>query len=67
MNGTLVLLVLPLLVLDLILKGISIADWWKRDEYQGLGRTGWLVCILLITLFGSLSYLVYGRKEYVTD
>ena len=62
MTGESFILVLPLLVLELVLKIICLRDWLHRDRFNGLPKIVWLFIFLLVTLFGPVVYLVYGRK-----
>lgn len=62
MTGESFVLVLPLLVLELVLKIICFRDWLHRRRFNGLPKLVWLFVFLLVTLFGPVVYLVYGRK-----
>jgi len=63
MDSTMILLLLPLVALEIILKILCLRDWLKRESFNGLNRTGWLIVFLLINLIGPVAYLVYGRKD----
>ena len=62
-----VLLFAPLVILELILKGVCLTDWFGRTRYNKLSKPAWLLIILFINLFGPIAYLVYGRKTYGND
>ena len=57
-------LLLPLIILELVLKVLCFRDWLKRSQFNGLPRTGWLLVFLFVNFFGPIAYLVYGRKMH---
>lgn len=62
MNTETIILIIPLVVLELILKIVCLRDWLKRDHFNGLPKPAWLLIFLFINLFGPVVYLVYGRR-----
>ncbi len=62
MNTETIILIIPLLILELILKVVCIRDWLHREEFNGLPKKAWLLIFLFINTFGPLVYLIYGRK-----
>ncbi|MDD3823452.1 MAG: PLD nuclease N-terminal domain-containing protein [Sphaerochaetaceae bacterium] len=67
MNGEMILLLAPLVVMELILKTVCLRDWMKREALNGLSRTAWLLIFLFVNLLGPVAYLVYGRKYHGND
>lgn len=67
MNGEMILLLAPLVVMELILKAVCLKDWMKRESPNGLSRTAWLLIFLFVNLLGPVAYLVYGRKYHGND
>jgi len=67
MNGEMILLLAPLVVMELILKAVCLKDWMKRESLNGLSRTAWLLVFLFVNLLGPMAYLVYGRKYHGND
>ena len=67
MNSELFVFLLPLLAIELTLKGVCLKDWLHRNEFKGFGKVGWLLVFLFVTLVGPLAYLVYGRAAYGND
>ena len=63
MNITLLIAILPLVIIEIILKTVSFLDWRKREVFRGLTKWGWLIVFLLVNLLGPVIYLVYGRSE----
>ncbi|MBA9025332.1 PLD nuclease N-terminal domain-containing protein [Peribacillus huizhouensis] len=57
-------LLFPIIIFELILKGISIRDLLKRErgEVKGKNKLVWVLVILLISTIGPIFYLLYGRK-----
>ncbi|WP_320121305.1 PLD nuclease N-terminal domain-containing protein [uncultured Sphaerochaeta sp.] len=62
MNTETIILILPLLLLELILKIVCLRDWLHREEFNALPKTAWLLVFLFINAFGPIVYLIYGRK-----
>jgi len=55
-------LVLPLVLLELGLKGVALADLIRRERTRG-PKWAWALGILLVNFFGSVVYLALGREE----
>ena len=67
MNGEMILLLAPLVVMELILKAVCLTDWMKRGSLDGLSGAAWLLSFLFGNLLGPVAYLVYGRKYHGND
>ena len=60
-------LILPIIVLEFLLKIIALYDLSKKDAKQVRGekRIIWMFIILLFSTIGPILYLVFGQKPYV--
>lgn len=57
-------LLTPLILIELALKLIALLDLEKDDRrVRGGNKIVWALVILLVSLFGPLLYLVFGRIE----
>ena len=61
-TGETIILLLPLIVIELVLKVICFRDWLHREHFTGIPRTGWLLLFLFVNFFGPVAYLLFGRK-----
>lgn len=58
------LAIIPLALIDLAMVIYSIVDLFKTDRrVKGDNKLVWLLVILLISTFGWLAYLLFGREE----
>src|SRR5262249_38523624 len=58
------LAILPLVIIDLAMVTYSIVDLYKPDRrVKGNNKVVWLLVILLVSTFGWLAYLLFGREE----
>ena len=59
-------LVLPIIILDLLLKIIALLDLSKKNasEVKGNKRITWMFAILLIPTIGPILYLILGMKAH---
>ena len=58
------LAIIPLALIDLGMVIFSIVDLFKPDRRaKGENKLIWLLVILLISTFGWLAYLLFGREE----
>jgi hypothetical protein len=59
------LAIIPLALIDLGMVIYSIVDLYKADRrVKGGNKLIWLLVILLVSTFGWLAYLLFGREEY---
>ena len=59
------LAIIPLVLIDLGMVIYSIVDLFKADRrVKGGNKLVWLLIILLVSTFGWLAYLLFGREEY---
>jgi hypothetical protein len=59
------LAIIPLALIDLAMVIYSIVDLFKPDRrVKGDNKLIWLLVILLVSTFGWLAYLLFGREEY---
>ena len=58
------LAIIPLALIDLAMVIYSIVDLYKPDRrVKGDNKLVWLLVILLVSTFGWLAYLLFGREE----
>ncbi|HEY7974071.1 MAG TPA: PLDc N-terminal domain-containing protein [Ktedonobacterales bacterium] len=58
------LAIIPLALIDLGMIIFSIVDLFKPDRrVRGENKLVWLLVILLVSTFGWLAYLLFGREE----
>lgn len=58
------LAIIPLVLIDLAMVVYSIVDLFKADRrVKGDNKLVWLLVILLVSTFGWLAYLLFGREE----
>jgi hypothetical protein len=61
---TLLLLVLPLLVLDLVLIVYSLYDLTRPERVvRWLPKPVWAIIILFVSTFGAIVYLLLARED----
>jgi hypothetical protein len=56
-------LLIPLILLEFILKAICLVDLSKRQRVLGGIKPLWALAILFINTVGPIAYLAIGRKE----
>ena len=56
-------LILPLLVVQLLLLCIGIRDWRKKRDVLGANRVIWLLIMIFINIIGPLVYLYYSNNS----
>lgn len=59
---TMLMLILPVAVIQLILVIVALIDWVRTEETNG-PKWMWLLIILLVSLFGPILYFIIGRKN----
>lgn len=58
------LALIPLVLIDLAMVIYCIVDLYKPDRrVKGNNKLVWLLVILLVSTFGWLAYLLFGREE----
>lgn len=55
---------IPLVLLELVLKVVCYLDWRSRDAFAPPGRIPWLLIFLFVNLFGPIAYLLIGRRDH---
>jgi glucose uptake protein GlcU len=63
----LVRLVVPLVAIELILKIVALVDLNRRKPFEVRfeKRWVWALIILLVSTFGPIGYLLFGRRDSV--
>ena len=62
MSSTLILLLLPLILIELIMKVVALRDLWTREGFSSQDRWLWTAAIVVISTLGWLAYLLAGRN-----
>ncbi|WNF38685.1 PLD nuclease N-terminal domain-containing protein [Bacillaceae bacterium IKA-2] len=62
LDSTMLMLILPVAVIQLILVIVALIDWVRTEETNG-PKWMWLLIILLVSLFGPILYFIIGRKN----
>lgn len=62
-------LVMPIIILELLLKIIALYDLSKKNakEVKGEKRIIWVFVILLFSTIGPILYLVFGKKAHIEE
>jgi len=55
-------LIAPILIIEFILKIVALIDWIKSEDTNG-PRWLWPILILAVSLFGSVAYFIFGRRQ----
>ena len=53
---------IPVVLLDLALRVVALVDLMRREHTNG-PKWAWALVILLVNLFGSIIYFVFGRRD----
>jgi hypothetical protein len=62
--NTLLLLILPLIVLQLVLLIAALIDLTRNErQVRGGNKLIWALIIIFVSLFGPLLYFLIGREE----
>lgn len=61
-HAQLIPLLIPIVLLELGLKAFALVDLAKRTTTRG-PKWIWVLVILLISLFGPITYFFFGREE----
>lgn len=56
-------ILIPILIVDIILKIIAFVHIFKQDRYRVGNRWLWIAIVLLISTFGSIIYFLLGRED----
>lgn len=56
-------LLIPLVVIQLVLIGITLRDLVTRKRVKGGNKLVWGLVIVFIQYFGPILYLIIGREE----
>lgn len=62
-------LLLPIIILELILKAVALFDLFKRNAkgIKGENKWIWLFIIICFSTIGPIVYLFAGKKEYIEE
>ena len=53
---------IPFVVLHLVIMVIALVDLARREKTRG-PKWVWVPVVIFISLFGSIIYFIFGRKE----
>lgn len=56
-------ILLPIIIIDIILKIIALVHIFKHDNYRIGNRLFWAVIVILISTFGSIGYFLFGKGD----
>ena len=60
---TIALLIIPLAVIEMVMKIVALRDIWTRKDIESEVRWGWTIVIVFVSVFGWLAYLIAGRTR----
>jgi branched-subunit amino acid transport protein AzlD len=60
-------LLLPIIILELVLIVVCLRDLVKRKEVLGGNKVVWALVIIFVQIIGAALYLFIGRKESPVD
>ena len=63
MSTSMVLLLIPLVLIELVMKAVALRDLWTREGIVPQERWLWTAAIVFISTFGWLAYLLIGRQR----
>lgn len=58
----LISLLIPIIVIQVGLLAVALADLLRREKTRG-PKWVWILVILFINIFGPIAYLLFGREE----
>jgi hypothetical protein len=61
--GTMMLLVIPLVIIELGLLIWALLDVIRREYVTGGNKIVWILVIVLVNIIGPIVYFLFGRKE----
>lgn len=54
---------IPLIVLELALMVVALADLLRRERTRNLSKGVWILIVVFIQIFGPIAYFLAGREE----
>ncbi|RKD75139.1 phospholipase D-like protein [Sinobaca qinghaiensis] len=66
MTTDLFYLLLPILVIDLLLKGTALIDLYRGPQESGQ-KWIWAFVIIFVSTFGPIIYFLFGRSKGVSS
>jgi len=61
--NTFILASLPIFIIHIILMIFSLRILFKNKKTKILNYQIWVIIIIVINIFGSLAYLLWGKKD----
>ncbi|MCL2281363.1 MAG: PLDc N-terminal domain-containing protein [Dehalococcoidia bacterium] len=65
--GTLILILIPIVLLELGLMIWALVDILHRENVRGNNKIVWILVIVLIDIIGPIIYFLAGRNEGTKD
>lgn len=59
-------LLLPVIIIEIALKAFCIY-LIAKNGVKNLSRPIWVIIVLVVSTIGSVSFLLFGRREYYND
>jgi hypothetical protein len=56
-------ILLPILIVVLALDVFCFVDLYRAEEVNNLPKWAWVLLIIVLHFFGSIGYLIFGRKR----
>ena len=60
---TAIALIIPLAVIEMVMKIVALLDVWRRKDIESEVRWGWTIVIAFVSILGWLVYLIAGRQR----
>ena len=67
MDTTLLILILPIALIQIVLMIINLINLSKKRETKYLNKYAWLCIILFLGLIGNIVYLVIESEKHDSD
>ncbi len=61
--NTFILVSLPIFIIHIILMIFSLRILFKNKKTKILNYQIWVIIVIVINIFGSLAYLLWGKKD----
>jgi hypothetical protein len=58
---------IPVFIIQITLMVIALIDLFKREGMNSNTRLVWVLVIVIINIFGPISYFLFGRKDKPID
>jgi len=62
-DSSMVRMLIPLVVVQLILQIVALVDLYKRERVKGGKKWIWVLVIIFGEIIGAAVYFIFGRKD----